>query len=124
MRSIQASGILRVLLVVKPRREQPYQTMQLMQWNYLLERGVLRFDEGSGRLHVDYRRYSVAVVDLLRDVLAIQSAGDPRRAELLVERWGAWRDDLHEVVAHRLREAVRYRYVLVEYAAIDEPDRT
>ena len=33
----QATGILRVLQQNQPRPDQPYQTMQLMQMNYVLE---------------------------------------------------------------------------------------
>ncbi len=119
LRAIRASGVLRVLLAVRPRPEQPYQSMQLMQWNYFLDRGLLRFDAVSGRLHVDYERFSEVVPELLSEVLAVQSAGDRRLAADLVERWSSWRDDLHEVIARRLRDAARHRYVSVRYAAID-----
>ena len=37
LRSVYASGILRVLQNSKPRRDQPYNTMQLMQWNFFLQ---------------------------------------------------------------------------------------
>jgi hypothetical protein len=119
LRAIYAGGILRVLQVVKPRRTQPYQTMQLMQWNWFLEHGVLVFDEATGTLAIDYERYPEAVESLLREVLALQAAGDPERAAAFVERGGAWRDDLHERVAANIRDAVRYRYTLVRYTAID-----
>jgi hypothetical protein len=42
LRSVYASGILRVLQNNRPRRDQAYQTMQLMQWNWFLENGVWR----------------------------------------------------------------------------------
>jgi hypothetical protein len=119
LRAVYAAGILRVLQVVKPRRTQPYQTMQLMQWNWFLEHGVLVFDEASGTLAIDYERYPAAVESLLREVLALQAMGDPERAAAFVERWGEWRDDLHEQVAANIRDAARYRYTLVRYAAID-----
>ena len=41
LRDVYAAGILRMLQKSKPRRGQPYQTMQLMQMNYFLERGLL-----------------------------------------------------------------------------------
>jgi hypothetical protein len=119
LRAIYADGILRVLQQVKPRRTQPYQTMQLMQWNWYLEHGVLAFDEGSGTMTIDYERYPAAVESLLREVLAVQAAGETERAAAFIERWGDWKDDLHERVAANIREAVRYRHTLVRYAAID-----
>ncbi|MCW8926401.1 MAG: hypothetical protein OQJ84_09105, partial [Xanthomonadales bacterium] len=45
LKSVKASGVLRVLQNNQPRTEdQPYQTMQLMQMNYFLDHGLLRFD--------------------------------------------------------------------------------
>jgi len=117
LRSIYASGIRRVLQKNRPRREQPYQTMQLIQWNWFLDRGALRFE--NGRLRIDYRRYPEAVTSLLREVLAIQRAGDRARANAFVERWTNWEPALHEVIAQRMRESERTRFSLVTYEALD-----
>lgn len=118
LRSFYASGIRRVVQNVKPRREQPYQTMQLMQMNFFLEAGLLRVEDGW--LRIDYARYHATVRDLLGRVLAIQEAGDAGAAGEFVERYGGWDEDLHGVVARRMREAVPYRYRLVSYAALGE----
>lgn len=117
LQAIYASGIRRVLQKTRPRRDQPYGTMQLMQWNWFLDRGVLRFE--NGRLRIDYARYPAAVDSLLREVLAIQRAGDRARANAFVERWTTWRDDVHGVIAQRMRESERTRFNLVTYEAID-----
>jgi hypothetical protein len=119
LRSVQAEGIRRTLQKVKPRRDQPYQTMQLVQLNWFLERGLLSVD-ASGRLAVHYRRYPEVVAALLREVLAIQWAGDPGRAEAFIDRWTAWTPELHERLARRMREAEPFRYVNVRYAALGE----
>jgi len=118
LQTIYASGIRRVLQKNRPRREQPYQTMQLMQWNWFMDRGALRVE--NGRLRIDYRRYPEAVTSLLREVLAIQRAGDRARANAFIERWTNWDPALHEVVAQRMRESERTRYTLVTYEALDE----
>ena len=47
LRSVYAGGILRVLQNNRPRRDQPYNTMQLMQWNFYLENGLLSFDPAT-----------------------------------------------------------------------------
>ncbi|MGD9816725.1 MAG: NUDIX hydrolase [Hyphomonadaceae bacterium] len=116
LRAIYASGIRRVLQKNRPRREQPYQTMQLIQWNWFLEHGALRFEDG--RLRIDYRRYPEAVTGLLREVLAIQRAGNRARANAFVDRWTNWRPDLHEVIAQRMRESERTRFTLVTFEAL------
>lgn len=119
LRGIYASGIRRVLQKNRPRREQPYQTMQLIQWNWFMEHGALRFEDG--RLRIDYRRYPEAVTSLLREVLAIQRNGDRAAANAFVDRWTTWRPELHEVIAQRMRESERTRYSLVTYEALDGP---
>src|SRR4029434_327086 len=53
LRSVYAGGILRVLQNNKPRRDQPYNTIQLMQWNFFLENGLLTFETGRMRIHYD-----------------------------------------------------------------------
>lgn len=122
-RSIYAAGISRTLQVVEPRRRQPYQTMQLMQFNYFLERRVLAVDETGGVLTIDYERYPRVVEDLLREVLALQSEGDEDEVAAFVERWGYWRDEPHARLAGRMRDSIKYRYTLVTYAAEDRATR-
>ncbi len=117
LRAVYASGIRRVLQKNRPRRDQAYNTMQLIQWNWFMERGALRFE--NGRLRIDYRRYPEAVTSLLREVLAIQRAGDRNAANTFVERWTTWRPDLHEVIATRMRESERTRFTIVTYEALD-----
>lgn len=116
--AIEAAGIRRVLLKNQPRREQPYQTMQLIQWNWFLDHGLLAFRDGL--LVIDRTRYAEAVESLLREVLAIQRAGDRDRADAFVTQWTTWRDDLHGVIAQRMRESERSRFALVTYEALGE----
>jgi hypothetical protein len=91
--------------------------MQLIQWNWFMEQGALRFEDG--RLRLDEARYPEAVTSLLREVLALQRAGDRAAANAFVERWTQWRPDLHGVIAQRMRESERTRFTLVTYAALE-----
>lgn len=119
LRALYADGVRRTLQRVKPRIvSQPYQTMQLMQMNYFLENGLLSFKDGE--LAIDYSVYHDVVRKLLAEVLAIQSAGDAARAGEFVARYTAWDEDLHGVLAASMRDAVKYRYRLVRYAAMGE----
>jgi hypothetical protein len=120
LRAVYASGILRTLQNNKPRREQPYNMMQLMQWNWFLDRGVLSFDPATARMRIDYGRYHAAVGDLLKEVMALQEAGDPKRAAAFIDRWGQWDDNLHGRIAANIRDRQRTRYRLVRYAAMGE----
>jgi len=119
LRAVYASGIRRVLQNVKPRRDQPYQTMQLMQMNHFLETGVLRYDPAAQRLSIDYARYHEGVGALLKEVLAVQRAGDHARAQAFIERLTTW-DERHEALAARMRAQEKYRFRLVRYEALGE----
>ena len=119
LRSHYASGIFRTLQNVRPRRDQPYQTMQLMQMNWFLDHGVLRFDPATARLSIDYGRYREAVTGLLREVLALQERGDNGAADAFITRWSRWDDALHGRIAANMRAQQRYRYRLFRYAVLD-----
>ena len=120
LRAVYASGIDRVLQNNRPRRDQPYQTMQLMQWNFFLERGLLRFDAKTGTLAIDYRRYHAVVGELLGRVLDIQDAGDKAAADRFIEQYTRWDDALHGVIATRMRAQQQHRFRLFRYAALDD----
>jgi hypothetical protein len=118
LRSVYAGGILRVLQNVKPRRDQPYQTMQLMQWNFFLENGLLTFENAKLRIHYD--KYHAVVGKLLQKVLAVQYAGDKTGADQFIDQYTTWKDDLHGVIAKNMREQSRYRFRLFKYASLGE----
>ena len=118
LRSVYASGILRVLQNNKPRRDQPYQTMELMQWNFFLENGLLSFEDGKLRIHYD--RYHSVVGKLLAKVLEVQYAGDKAAADRFIDQYTAWREDLHGIIAKNIRDQQRYRFRLFKYAALGE----
>jgi hypothetical protein len=120
LRSVQASGILRSLNSNKPRRDQPYQTMQLAQFNFFLDRGLLTAGP-EARLAIHYEKYADTVRALLEQVIALQQGGDPAAAQAFFERWTAWTEPLHDALAKRLRDAEGdARYRLVRYAALGE----
>ncbi|HET9639393.1 MAG TPA: hypothetical protein VFP12_09325 [Allosphingosinicella sp.] len=123
LRSLYASGILRTLQNNRPRREQPYNMMQLMQWNWFLDRKVLSFDPSTARLGIDYDRYHDAVRDLLKQVIDIQEAGDAAAASAFIDRWGRWDEALHGRVAANIRAQQRYRFRLFEYGALGASQR-
>ncbi len=118
LRSVYASGILRVLQNNKPRRDQPYQTMELMQMNFFLENGLLSFEDGKLRIHYD--KYHSVIGKLLAKVLEVQYAGDKAAANRFIDQYTTWRDDLHGVIAKNIRDQQRYRFRLFKYAALGE----
>jgi hypothetical protein len=124
LRALYASGINRVLQNNKPRRDQPYNTMQLMQWNFFLENGVLGFDPHTKRLNINYDKCHDAVGKMLAKVLEVQSEGDKAASDRFIEQYTTWDDNLHGAVAKNIRDQQRYRFRLFKYAALDEGHAT
>lgn len=118
LRSLYASGILRVMRKNQPRRGQAYATMQLMQYNWFLDKGLLRFENGV--LKIDYDKYPMAVKTLLEEVLSIQHEGNRKKANAFVDAWTGWEKDKHGVIADKMKQAETFRFRLVTYEALAE----
>lgn len=118
LRSVYAGGILRVLQNNKPRRDQPYNTMQLTQWNYFLENGLLTFENGKLRIHYD--KYHDVVGKMLRKTLEVQYAGDKAAADQFIDQYTKWDENLHGVIAKNIRDQQRYRFRVFKYEALGE----
>jgi len=115
-----ASGLNRTFLDAKPRREQPYQTMQLMQFNWFSERGVFEPEPINGSLMIRYERFPDAVASMLEEVLKLQYEGDRDSAEGFIERWTYWRPDLHDTIAKTMRDNRAFQYALMRYGILGE----
>lgn len=120
VRAVYAAGIRRTLQNVRPRPDQPYQTMQLAQFNYFLGNGLLSWDAKKKKLSIDYSKYPEVVAALLREVMAIQQSGDKAAAGKFFEKHTTWTPELHDAVAAKLRDAQKARWRLVRYAALGE----
>jgi hypothetical protein len=120
LKSVYAGGILRVLQNNKPRRDQPYNTMQLMQWNFFLENGLLTFDPARKTLSIDYARYHDVVGKMLAKTLEVQYQGDKAAADRFIDQYTTWDENLHGAIAKNIRESQRYRFRLFKYAALGE----
>ena len=120
LRAVYASGIRRVLQTGQPRRTQPYQTMQVMQWNFFLENGLLEFDRKTQRLKINYDKYHDIVRKLLAKVLEVQYQGDKQATERFIEQYSKWDENLHGAIAKNIRDQQRYRFRLFKYAALNE----
>ena len=120
LRSVYAGGILRVLQNNRPRRDQPYQTMQLMQWNFYLENGLLSFDPATKTMKVNYEKYHDVVGKMLERTLAVQYEGDKAASDRFIDQYTKWDENLHGVIAANIRAQQRYRFRIFKYAALGE----
>jgi hypothetical protein len=120
LRSVYAGGILRVLQNNRPRRDQPYNTMQLMQWNFFLENGLLSFDPATKTMRVHYEKYHDVVGKMLERTLAVQYEGDKATADKFIDQYTTWDENLHGAIAANIRAQQQYRFRLFKYAALGE----
>ncbi len=120
LRAHYADGIRRTLLDVRPRPSQPYQNMQLMQFNFFMESGLIELDFESGALTVNYERYHQIVKDMLAQVLLIQYEGDYDTAEAFIRRWNYWEDILHGRLARQIRDGSSAQRTLVRYGILGD----
>ena len=94
--------------------------MQLMQFNFFMEAGLIELDFESGALTVNYERYHDIVTDMLEQVLLIQYEGDYEAAKAFVQRWNYWEDILHGRLARQIREGTSAQRTLVRYGILDD----
>jgi len=120
LKSVYAGGILRVLQNNRPRRDQPYQTMQLMQWNFYLQNGLLSFDPATKTMRVHYEKYHDVVGKMLEQTLAVQYAGNKAESDKFIDQYTQWDENLHGAIAAKIREQQRYRFRVFKYAALGE----
>ncbi|WP_241758843.1 NUDIX hydrolase [Pyxidicoccus parkwayensis] len=120
LRAVQASGIRRTLQNVRPREDQPYQRMQLVQFNWFLDHGLIRADPKTARLTIQYDKYLDTISSLLKEVITLQHTGDKAATAKFFERWSTWTPELHDVLAARIREAQGARFRVVRYGALGE----
>ena len=120
LRAVYASGIRRVLQTAKPNRSQPYQTMQVMQWNFFMENNLLEFDRKTQKLEINYNKYHETVGKMLEKVLALQYQGDKAATDRFIEQYSNWDENLHGAIAKNIRDRQQYRFRLFKYAALGE----
>jgi hypothetical protein len=120
LRSVEAAGIRRVLQKNRPKKAQVYETMQLMQMNYFLEKGLLVYRAKGCELVIDRGQYHETMRSMLSEVLALQLEGDKSKADEFIAAYSGWDENLHGRLADSMRAAETHRYVLVRFAALGE----
>ncbi|MEM9688045.1 MAG: NUDIX hydrolase [Pseudomonadota bacterium] len=119
-RAHYADGIRRTLQDVQPRPAELHRNLQLMQFNFFLEAGLIEIDFDSGALAINYERYHEIVSDMLEQVLLIQYEGNYDAALAFIQRWNYWEDMLHGRLARQIRDGTTARQVRVRYAILGD----
>jgi hypothetical protein len=120
LRAQYADGVRRTLQTEQPRPDQPYKNMQLMQFNFFMELGLLELDGASAQLVINYDRYHEVVTEILEQVLQIQYSGDYEMAGQFISRWNYWDEKLHGELASKMLDSGVYRRTIVRYHALGD----
>jgi hypothetical protein len=71
---------------------------EMMEFNYLAEQGVIRWEADSGRYAIDYARMPGAIERLARELLEMEATGDRARVEAWFGKYGAMPAELESAL--------------------------
>ena len=69
-----------------------------VQFNYLLDRGALRFDKATGKFSVDPTKIKDAVRDLTAEIMTIQAEGSYEKAKAMSDKLGVIRPEMRSAL--------------------------
>ena len=72
---------------------------EMMEFNYLLEKGGVARDPETGRYAIDLTRIPVAIVSLAKELLEQEASGDRARVEAWFAKYDRMPDDLAKALA-------------------------
>lgn len=72
---------------------------EMMEFNYLSQRGALSRNPSSARYSIDYDKTTTAIAALAKELLEIEATGDRNRAEQWFQRYGVMPPELKSALA-------------------------
>ena len=70
-----------------------------MEFNYLVEKGVIARDSGTGRYAIDSGHMPAAIASLAHELLEMEATGDRARVEAWFKKYDRMPDDLAKSLA-------------------------
>lgn len=78
-----------LLLRAQPVLSKPHRVAELIQFNYLLEHGVIFFDNEK-KLHINLDQVDSVVYQLLEETIKIQLSASSEQAHDFINKWADW----------------------------------
>jgi hypothetical protein len=72
---------------------------EMMEFNYLVEKGAVVRDSGTGRYAINVERMPATIVSLAKELLEMEATGDRARVEAWFTKYGRMPDDLAKSLA-------------------------
>jgi hypothetical protein len=73
---------------------------EMMEFNYLVEKGAVTRDAKTSRYAIDYDKMTAAVASLAKELLEIEATGDRNRAEQWFRKYGTMPAELKSSLAN------------------------
>jgi len=86
-----------------------------IQFNYLLEKGAIAYNESTGKFNVDFDRFMPAVELLLNEILVMQAEADYPAAQAMIEQYAVMPPVLADALAKLEAIPVDIQPVFVHY---------
>lgn len=80
----------------------PYGVRALIQLNYFREKGAMNIDD-KGILHINFEKMVPTARALLSDLVELQLAKKPEKAEEFIAKYSKW-EDIHQKVADNIKK--------------------
>lgn len=106
------------MMKAKPKLSQAHRVRSVMQLNYFMEKGALDINE-NGILNVNFDKMIPTAHAMLSDLIQLQMAKDPQKAENFVTKYFQWTDKL-EKSASNIREIDNTLHGIVEHTLADK----
>lgn len=81
------------LPVKQPGPDEAHRSRSIMQLNYFIEKGAVKFEKG-GKLSIVPEKMAEAGKAMLSEVIQLQMDGDVAKAEAFVKKYAAWNETL------------------------------
>jgi hypothetical protein len=96
---VYASYVAGIFRTVRYGIAEAHGAAEMMEFNYLAEKGAIRSDPSTGRYEIDFARMPGAIASLAKELLEQEATGDRARTEKFFAKYAAMPPELSALLA-------------------------
>ena len=96
----------RMFLIARPHMMLPHRMGELIQFNYLREKGVIK-ENAAGKVEIDLENMQTALNQLLQETIEVQLSKSPEKAAAFVEKYSQWSELSQKIASVRQKLGVK-----------------
>ncbi|MBI3590934.1 MAG: hypothetical protein HY094_06095 [Candidatus Melainabacteria bacterium] len=97
LNQIYLTWAVKLLPLSKPTLDQTHRLGELMQLNYFMKHGAIKFGD-SHKLNIELEKMGIVARQMLEEVISIQLDGNEGRAKAFVYEYTQWNDTLEYII--------------------------